>query len=121
MGEFCGVSDWHGGKIQQFGRLLKEGSSYKIKLERLPVESRRSYRFARLYGFRRFLRICVMEDLLRKEHDDIKRFFEQKFILCGRVFVPFHAKEQNIYMVETNEKRAPRSFMVWPPPSPLVK
>ena len=101
MGEFQGVSDWYGGKIQQIGRLLKDGSSYKIKLERL--ESRRSYRFARFYGSRRLLRIRVTEDLLRKERDDIKQFFKHKFILCGRVFVPFHAKEQNVYMVETNE------------------
>ena len=30
-------------------------------------------------------------------------FLKQKFVVCGRVFVPFHAKESNVYMIETNE------------------
>lgn len=110
MGKFGGFGDWYGGKVQQVGRLIKEGVSYKIKLEKM--ESRRSHRFARYYGSRRFLHIRVSDDLLLKERDQVKRFFRRKFILCGRVFVAFHAKERNVYLVETDENhdRRPQDF-----------
>jgi hypothetical protein len=101
MGEFKGVRDWYGGKLQQVGRVVKEGSSYKIKLEKM--ESRRSHRFARYYGSRRFLHIRVSKNLINEERDEVKRFFRRKFVLCGRVFVAFHAKERNVYLVETDE------------------
>ena len=103
MGDFQGASNWYGGRIQQIGRVTKDGSSFTIKLERM--ESRRSNRFARYYGSRRFLRIRVSEEFLRTERDKVKHFFRRKFILCGRVFIPFHAKEKNVYLVETNENR----------------
>lgn len=102
MGDFEGASDWYGGRIQQLGRLVKEeGGNYKIKLERM--ESRRSHRFARYLGSRRFLQVRVPEELFRQDHVSIKKFLKQKFVLCGRVFVPFHSKENSIYLVETNE------------------
>jgi hypothetical protein len=101
MGDFKGVRDWYGGKIQQIGRVTKDGLSYNIKLEKM--ESRRSHRFARYYGSRRFLHIRVPEELLHKEREEIKRFFRRRFVLCGRVFVAFHAKEKNVYLVETDQ------------------
>lgn len=101
MGDFRGESDWYGGRIQQLGRVTKDGTSFAIKLERM--ESRRSNRFARHFGSRRFLQIRVPEDFLLAERDKVKRFFRRKFILFGRVFIPFHAKEKNVYLVETNE------------------
>ena len=101
MGDFRGDSDWYGGRIQQIGRVSKDDSAYKIKLERM--ESRRSNRFARNFGSRRFLQIRVPEDFLQAERDKVKQFFRRKFILCGRVYIPFHAKEKNVYLVETNE------------------
>jgi len=101
MGDFKGVRDWYGGKIQQIGNVVKEGTSYRVKLEKM--ESRRSHRFARYYGSRRFLHIRVQDELLRNEREDVKKFFRRRFVLCGRVFVAFHAKERNVYLVETNE------------------
>lgn len=101
MGEFQGFRDWYGGKIQQAGRLVKEAGSLKIKLEKM--ESRRSHRFGRYYGSRRFLHIRVSKDLIQKEREDVRRFFRQKFVLCGRIFVAFHAKERHVYLVETDE------------------
>jgi RNA dependent RNA polymerase len=101
MGEWKGVTNWYGGQVQQIMRLVKHDTSYKLTLE--PMEKRRSYRFARFYGSRRFLQVRMSEDLLRKENDAIRAFFVAKFILCGRVFVPFHSKDGGLYMVETNE------------------
>ncbi|KAI6120941.1 RNA dependent RNA polymerase-domain-containing protein [Pisolithus croceorrhizus] len=57
-------------------------------------EVRRSHRFGRYLGSRRILQIRVPETLLHQRGHEVRRFFEcHKFILCGRVFLPFHAKE----------------------------
>ena len=101
MGEWKGIPNWYGGQVQQIIRLVKDDECYKLTLE--PMERRRSHRFARFYGSRRFLQVRISEDLFRKENDAIGAFFVAKFILCGRVFVPFHSKEGSLYMVETNE------------------
>ena len=101
MGEWKGASNWYGGQIQQIMRLVKDATGYKLTLE--PMEKRRSHRFARFYGSRRFLQVRVSEDLSRKENEAIRAFFLAKFILCGRVFVPFHSKDGGLYMVETDE------------------
>lgn len=101
MGEWKGITNWYGGQVQQIIRLVKHGTGYKLVVE--PMEKRRSYRFARFYGSRRFLQVRIPEDVFLKENEAIRAFFVAKFILCGRVFVPFHSKDRGLYMVETNE------------------
>ncbi|KAI6015621.1 RNA dependent RNA polymerase-domain-containing protein [Pisolithus marmoratus] len=103
MGLWHGKDGWYGGRIQQVGR-LKEGTgkgSFAIQLE--TPEIRRSHRFARYLGSRRILQVRVPDKVLYQRGDEVRRFFRcHKFILCGRVFLPFHAKEGAVYMVETN-------------------
>lgn len=103
MGLWRGKDNWYGGKIQQVGR-LKEATgrrSFSIQLEQPEV--RRSHRFGRYLGSRRILQVRVPDELFRQRGDEVRRFFEcHKFILCGRVFLPFHAKEGGVYMVETD-------------------
>lgn len=41
--------------------------------------------------------------MMRKEGDKVREFLLQKFILCSQVFVPFFAKENGVYVVETDE------------------
>ncbi|KAF9479421.1 hypothetical protein BDN70DRAFT_692461 [Pholiota conissans] len=101
MGDWQGSTDWHGGRIQQIGRVLKLDDSFKIVLE--PCESRRSYRFARFYGSRRFLNLGIPDEILKTENDKVKAYLSHKFIICGRTFVAFHAKDSHVYMVETDE------------------
>ncbi|KAJ3509083.1 hypothetical protein NLJ89_g5408 [Agrocybe chaxingu] len=110
MGEWQGEPNWYGGRIQQLGHLVKEGTTYKVVLERM--EKKRSHRFARYYGSRRFIQIGIPEDLLKKENAAVKNFVKRKFILCGRVFVPFHSKDKHIYLVETDENCG-RSSQTW--------
>ncbi|KAF8079235.1 RNA dependent RNA polymerase-domain-containing protein [Lyophyllum atratum] len=93
--------DWYGGKIQQLARLAPHNGSYKVHLD--LVEKRRSYRLARFLGSRRILQLRIPDDMAKKESPAIKEFLLQKFILCGRVFVPFFAKEGGVYLVETDE------------------
>ncbi|KAF9471940.1 hypothetical protein BDN70DRAFT_868854 [Pholiota conissans] len=110
MGDWQGSTDWYGGRVQQIGRVLKKDDSFKVVLE--PCESKRSYRFARFYGSRRFLCLGIPDDIIKSENDQVMAFLSQKFILCGRTFVAFHAKDSHVYMVETNEdyERSPHDW-----------
>ncbi|KAF9447542.1 hypothetical protein P691DRAFT_731304 [Macrolepiota fuliginosa MF-IS2] len=108
MGKWGGQEDWFGGRIQQIARLSKDPSGqYRVQLE--PMEKRRSHRFARYCGSRRILQLRIPKDLILKESLQLKTFLQGKFILCGRIFVPFHAKDHSLYMVETNENWERRS------------
>ncbi|KAH9486232.1 RNA-dependent RNA polymerase 1 [Psilocybe cubensis] len=93
--------NWYGGQIQQLARLIGENGNYKIILE--PMEKRRSHRFARFYGSRRFLQLRIPEQTLQKESHQVVKFLTRSFVLCGRIFVPFHSKEGSLYMVETDQ------------------
>ncbi|KAG2122046.1 RNA dependent RNA polymerase-domain-containing protein [Suillus cothurnatus] len=100
MGDWEGKENWYGGKIQQVARIVRAGSSFRLELEK--PEIRRSHRFARFLGSRRILQIRVPASLTYDT--EVPKFLESsKFILCGRVFVPFHAKEGSVYLFETNE------------------
>lgn len=107
MGEWHGVKDWYGGQIQQLARLEKDDHSkggpgkFKVTLE--PLEKRRSHRYGRFYGSRRFIQLRVPEEFLQKDGERVTEFLTAKFIICGRTFYPFCSKEGSIYLVETNE------------------
>ncbi|KAF5352350.1 hypothetical protein D9756_006189 [Leucocoprinus leucothites] len=103
MGEWDGQENWYGGRVQQIARLSKttDEHGYHIHLE--AMEKRRSHRFARFCGSRRILQLRIPKKLILDEGVRLKEFFQQKFILCGRVFIPFHAKDHSLYMVEINE------------------
>jgi hypothetical protein len=107
MGSWHGEDNWFGGQIQQVARLKEKDSRYVICLD--PMEKRRSHRFSRFCGSRRILQLRIAKGDILKEGATLKRFLQQKFILCGRIFVPFHVKDHSLYMVETNEdwKRQP--------------
>lgn len=104
MDDWLGVADWYGGQIQQIARIEPSDNPaipYVVRLEEL--EKRRSNRLARFLGSRRIVQLRVSDKLLRKDGDKIREFVRAKFIICGRVFVPLHAKDNGVYMVETNE------------------
>ncbi|KZT02230.1 uncharacterized protein LAESUDRAFT_662372 [Laetiporus sulphureus 93-53] len=103
QGEWHGDANWYGGRIQQVSRLVKtESGSYKLVLERML--KRKSNRVARFLGSRRVLQVSVPDKQVREpEVTAVRLFFSQKFVLCGRVFVPFAAKDGKVYMMETNE------------------
>ncbi|KAG1749807.1 RNA dependent RNA polymerase-domain-containing protein [Suillus paluster] len=105
MGDWEGKDNWYGGKIQQVARIIKAGKTFKFELEK--PEIRRSHRFARFLGSRRILQVRLPDNLARTYDTDgaaaLKFLTSSKFVLCGRVFVPFHAKEGSVYLFETNE------------------
>lgn len=119
-----GVENWYGGRIQQIAYLdlvtsekttsppknlsssqtfsagRTKGSPVPPVIRLGKLESTRSCRFSRFLGSRRMLQVHVPTDY---QGDDARPYMQQKFIICGRVFVPFQAKEKSVYMVETNE------------------
>ncbi|KAG2141030.1 RNA dependent RNA polymerase-domain-containing protein [Suillus clintonianus] len=103
MGQWEGKDNWYGGKIQQVARVVKAGASFRFELEK--PEIRRSHRFARFLGSRRILQVRVPDNLTYDKVGSALREFliSSKFVLCGRVFVPFHAKEGSMYLLETSE------------------
>ncbi|KAG6864804.1 hypothetical protein C0991_007027 [Blastosporella zonata] len=104
-----GENNWYGGRIQQIAHIIVgENGNYKIRLK--PMEKRRSYRLARFLGSRRVLQLKIPKDLVLKENKKIKGFMQHKFILCGRVFVPFFAKDSAAYLIETNENKDRKSM-----------
>ncbi|KAG1818901.1 hypothetical protein EV424DRAFT_1619016 [Suillus variegatus] len=103
MGQWEGKDYWYGGKIQQVSRVVKAGTSFNLELEKLEI--RRSHTFSRFLGFQRILKARVPD---RVTYDKVgsflaKFFISRKFILCGRVFVPFHSKEGNVCHFQTNQ------------------
>ncbi|PPR02365.1 hypothetical protein CVT24_011709 [Panaeolus cyanescens] len=116
--EWRGKSGWYGGQIQQVARLVKKNGLFQISLE--PMEMRRSNRFARFCGSRRIVVVKIPDVFLRDGTDEVnasgpefvKKFFSQKFVLCGRCFVPFFAKEGSIYLLETDENYQ-RQSQLW--------
>ncbi|OAX39662.1 hypothetical protein K503DRAFT_716030 [Rhizopogon vinicolor AM-OR11-026] len=103
MGDWEGKENWYGGKIQQVARVVKAGKSFKFELEK--PEIRRSHRFARFLGSRRILQVRVPENIMyEKVGPGVRDFLmSSKFVLCGRVYVPFHAKDGSLYLFETKE------------------
>ncbi|KAG6860856.1 hypothetical protein C0995_006720 [Termitomyces sp. Mi166 len=94
-------NDWYGGQIQQTAKLVGNKGEYRIRLE--PMENKRSYRLARFLGSRRILQLKIPRDLIFEENKQLRQFMRHKFVLCGRVFVPFFAKDHAVYLVETDE------------------
>jgi RNA-dependent RNA polymerase len=121
LGDWEGKENWYGGKIQQVARLVEVAErstsssktpqkitkkhspldpprKFSIRLEKM--ENTRSFELARFFGSRRVVIVKVKDDL---KGDDTRRCLENKFVICGRVFVAIQAKENSVYLVETNE------------------
>ncbi|KAG6878032.1 hypothetical protein C0993_000572 [Termitomyces sp. T159_Od127] len=92
---------WYGGQIQQTAKLVGDKGNYHIRLE--PMENKRSYRLARFLGSRRILQLKIPHVLIYEENKQLKAFMQHKFVLLGRIFVPFFAKDHAVYLVETTE------------------
>ncbi|KAJ6617410.1 RNA dependent RNA polymerase-domain-containing protein [Mycena sp. CBHHK59/15] len=107
MGPWEGDPDYYGGQVQYPLRLVKSDKpegGYKIHLEK--PEKGRSHRFGRDLGSASILPLTIPLKLMRDEleGDNIRNFLTQKFVICGRIFVPLTDKgSTTIYLLQTNE------------------
>lgn len=109
-GTFEGADDWFGGRIQIIVRLdHRPGSSQQPTFILEPPEMKRSYALARELGSRRLLVLKTAPPppadaaQKRKHYEPPLELFARKFVLMGRVFMPFDAKDGHVYAVETDE------------------
>ncbi|KAH8119803.1 RNA dependent RNA polymerase-domain-containing protein [Phellopilus nigrolimitatus] len=107
MGPWCGEDNWHGGRVQLNARLrvkedkIKGGQPYFITLENFGHG--KSNRVTRYMTSLSILQLKIGEDAKKALQDGLIDFLAQRFVLCGRQFVPFHPKEDKVYCVEINE------------------
>ncbi|KAF9465114.1 RNA dependent RNA polymerase-domain-containing protein [Collybia nuda] len=96
---------WYGGRVEFRGKLHKESkgkyNSYKIVLDRCSLGP--SCRFARRFGSSNFLRIKIPAAILHHNDNDLNLFFSKPFVLWGRIFRSFYAKDDTVFLFRTNE------------------
>ncbi|THH18623.1 hypothetical protein EW146_g2394 [Bondarzewia mesenterica] len=108
MGAWKGVVDWFGGKIHQTVRITPTSSTtYSLRLEKPKIS--KSHRVARYLGSRHILEIKLPEMGKFDPNSQSRKMLLDKFVLCGRVYVPFDAKDGKVYAVETTENYGRRS------------
>jgi RNA-dependent RNA polymerase len=103
QGEWRGVPDWYGGRIEQVVRLSKSNGTLTYRLDRPEVK--KSTRFARFLGSRRILKVKLSKDLRYEKGNNVCEHLSGPFVLCGRVFVPFASKEGSAYLMEVHEEK----------------
>ncbi|KAI5119272.1 hypothetical protein M0805_008053 [Coniferiporia weirii] len=105
-----GNSPWYGGKVHFIGKLRDTGpgkghkAKFAIELERPTLGP--SSRFARRFGSHSFLRVNIRRDILNNKNlvDDMIAYFRHPFVLNGRIFRMFFAKERSVFLYLTNER-----------------
>jgi RNA-dependent RNA polymerase len=94
--------DWYGGKVHFRARIVDQGSAgFKVELD--PAELGPSCRFARRFGSTALLRVKIPLGVFNKAENRLINFFSRPFVLNGRVFRSFFAKDDNVFMFRTNE------------------
>ncbi|KAF5331032.1 hypothetical protein D9619_005263 [Psilocybe cf. subviscida] len=95
---------WYGGKAEFRGRLVEtkdQTSRYKIVLE--PCTLGPSSRFARQFGSFSFLRVKIPLALFHNPEAKLNEWFNQSFVIWGRVYRACYAKGDNVFLYWTNE------------------
>ena len=115
MGDWEGKPNWYGGQVQQIARIERAsgqpGSPFRIHLE--PMEQRKSNRAARVLSSQCCLQLKVPKAMMHgAPSEELRKFLSQKFIICGRTFVPFNAKEEKVNMMQSDEnfERKPQKW-----------
>ncbi|KAH7928507.1 hypothetical protein BV22DRAFT_1082792 [Leucogyrophana mollusca] len=101
---------WYGGKVQFTAKLKVDDEDkskipatvrYKIQLNWPEVGP--STRFKRQFGSKNFFRVQIPKAILNTSDNGLVEFFSQRFVLCGIVFRAFYAKDNNVFLVATDE------------------
>jgi RNA-dependent RNA polymerase len=116
--------DWYGGKVAFIARLCQKEQSgnrsndmpqYRIELDAPELSA--STRFLRRWGSRRFVRVRIPDSVFygqnnRKLHasmafhlltvgfEGLLTFFKNNFVIHGRVFRAFYAKDHSVFLFE---------------------
>lgn len=97
-------SYFYGGQVQFRGTLsLPRGAKIPIlKLEAPTLGP--STQFGRRLGSKSLFRIKLSREVQWMNPMALLNYFRRPFIICGAVFRSFYSKENNIFLVKTNER-----------------
>ncbi|KAL1731817.1 RNA dependent RNA polymerase-domain-containing protein [Schizophyllum commune] len=112
LGNSAARPGWYGGKVvfplrikaikeAKKGKFEGKVIGWSIVLDHATLGS--STRFARRCGSTAFLRVKVAMDVLRSRSHEMLDLFLKPFVLWDRVFRAFFAKDDNVFLVCTNE------------------
>ncbi|KAI0944787.1 hypothetical protein AcW1_001640 [Taiwanofungus camphoratus] len=94
--------DWYGGKVHFTGKItLNKDGNLDLRLDRPVLGS--SSRFMRRFGSHRFVRLRIGREILFQHGNRIFDYCRRPFVISGRVFRAFFAKEANVFLFQTNE------------------
>lgn len=99
----CPSESWYGGSVCFPARVKKAGPSESFTLDLLPPTLGPSTRFTRAFGSHSFVRVKLDQGMVLREGRNLIEFFQTPFIIGGRVFRAFYAKENTVHLFMTNE------------------
>ncbi|KAF9812816.1 hypothetical protein IEO21_05963 [Rhodonia placenta] len=104
---------WYGGRIHFTAKVVlsnmtpeDKNETFSLRLDRPVLGS--SNLFARRFGSRKFIRVRMSKDIYmgpdKKAREELlMQFFQRSFVINGFVYKAFYAKEQNVFLFQTNE------------------
>lgn len=108
MGNWKGEENWYGGRIQLIAKVSinrnKSGRNmFSFRLEPYGIgKSNRATRYCTSLSILQ-LKIEKNSEYALSNDASIANLLGERFVLCGRVYCPFHTKEGKLFLVETNE------------------
>lgn len=98
--------DWYGGQVQFRGSLIlvamDSSKELKLRLEKPTIGP--STQFTRRFGSKHIFRIKLSRNAQNEPSEVLLNYFRRPFIICGGVFRAFYSKEDNVFLVRTNER-----------------
>ncbi|KAF8520442.1 RNA dependent RNA polymerase-domain-containing protein, partial [Hysterangium stoloniferum] len=93
--------EWYGGKIAFIAKLRqKEAKKPVYHLELQAPEISTSTRISRRWGSSRLIRISIPDSILYQSNNGVLTYFKNDFIIHGRIFRPFYAKEHAVFLIQ---------------------
>ncbi|RXW15104.1 hypothetical protein EST38_g10750 [Candolleomyces aberdarensis] len=97
-------SEFYGGQVQFRGTLSlpRDAKEPTLKLEAPTLGP--STQFGRRFGSKSLFRIKLSKEALWMNSMALLNYFRRPFIICGFVFRSFYSKEDNVFLIKTDER-----------------
>ncbi|KAJ6489328.1 RNA dependent RNA polymerase-domain-containing protein, partial [Mycena vitilis] len=109
--EFSGLGfseeapEWFGGKVQFTAKVVidKADGDHGLGIVLQKPSLAPSHRFRRRWGSANFLTLTFTREVLNTKTQEITSYVKRPFILLGRVFRAYYAKDLQVFLFRTNE------------------
>lgn len=97
-------SSWYGGKVQLRGTLVVQDGSGDIQLQLERLSLGPSTQLTRRFGSRHLFRVKLPQSSkVGNLNLRVLEYCKRPIVLCGFVYRAFHAKEDTVFYIKTNE------------------